>query len=171
MDANDSPNGSSEKMVGFHIPDNNDLLAAIGEVALRHEHLNYILRMTIRTLASVGIDEALDATAYAGSAELRSRINKLARQRLGEGQALIKVQALLERCKRLTERRNDLVHSVWGKELDGETARKDSANEWQPLPTGDELRDLASHISQLTDQLNKARLDGFLLEALNLKSK
>lgn len=120
-------------MMIFHIPSDKDLLAAIGEVALRHEHLNHILRMTIKTLARLDIDEALDATAYDSSSQLRERIKKLARQRLGEGEPLIKLQALLERCKRATEKRNDLVHSVWGKELDGEPARKGSGHEWRPL--------------------------------------
>ena len=50
-------------MITFHVPDNTELLAAFGEVALRHEHLNHILRMTIKTLARLSIDEALDEEA------------------------------------------------------------------------------------------------------------
>ena len=160
-----------ENMMIFHVPSDKDLLAAIGKVALRHEHLNHILRMTIKTLARLDIDEALDATAYDSSSQLRERIKKLARQRLGEGEPLLKVQALLERCKRATEKRNDLVHSVWGKELDGEPARKGSSQEWGPLPTATELHELAENLSQLTSQLNEARLEGFLHEALTQKVK
>lgn len=137
----------------FHVPSDKDLLAAIGEVALRHEHLNHILRMTIKTLARLDVTEALDATAYDNSSQLRERIKKLARQRLGEGEPLLKLQALLERCKRATEKRNDLIHSVWGKELDGEPARKGSGDEWRPLPTATELHDLAESFSHLTSQL------------------
>lgn len=159
------------KMMTFHVPADKDLLAAIGEVALRHEHLNHILRMTIKTLARLDVKEALDATAYDSSSQLRERIKKLARQRLGEGEPLLKLQALLERCKRGTEKRNDLIHSVWGKELDGEPARKGSGDEWGPLPTVSELHDLAERLSQLTSQLNEARLEGFLHEALTQKVK
>jgi len=82
-------------MITFHVPTDKDLLAAFGEVALRHEHLNHILRMTIKTLARLEVGEALDATAYDGSRQLRERIRKLARQSLGEGQPLLKLQALL----------------------------------------------------------------------------
>ncbi len=159
------------KMMLFHVPSDKELLAAIGEVALRHEHLNHILRMTIRTLARLDIDEALDATAYDSSSQLRERIKKLARQRLGEGEPLLKLQALLERCKRATVKRNDLVHSVWGKELDGEPARKGSGHEWRSLPTTTDLHELAENISLLTSQLNEARLKGFLHEALTKKVK
>jgi len=155
----------------FHVPSDTALLAAIGEVALRNEHLNYILRMTIKTLARLDIDEALDATAYDSSSQLRERTKKLARQRLGDGEPLLKLQALLERCKRATEKRNDLIHCVWGKELDGEPARKGTGNAWRPLPTAAELHAIAEEIMRLTGDLNEARLEGFvhLAQASKLK--
>jgi len=155
----------------FHIPSDKDLLAAVGEVALRHEHLNHILRMTIKTLARLEVDEAMDATAYEGSAYLRDCVRRLARQRLGEGEPLLRLKALLERCRRATEKRNDLVHSVWGRELDGEPARKGSANAWGPLPTSPELHSLAEELMRLTAELNEARQVGFLQEALIAKGK
>ncbi len=157
------------KLMMFHVPQDKDLLAAIGEVALRHEHLNHIFRMTVKTLARLEIEEALDATAYDSTSQLRDRIKKLARQRLGEGAPLLKLQALLERCKRATEKRNDLIHSVWGQELDGLPARKGSSQEWRPLPTTTEMVNLAAEIMQLTGELNEARLSGFLHEALQQK--
>ncbi len=153
----------------FHVPQDKDLLAAIGKVALRHEHLNHIFRMTLKTLARLEIEEALDATAYDSTSQIRDRIKKLARQRLGEGAPLLKLQALLERCKRATEKRTDLIHGVWGQELDGLPARKGSGQEWRPPPTTTETEDLAAEIMQLTDELNEARLSGFLHEALQQK--
>ena len=152
--------------MNFYVPTDKELLAAFGELTLRHEHLNHILRMTIKTLAQLEITEALDATAYESSSELRRRINKLARQRLGEGKPLLQLQALLERCKRATDMRNEYVHSVWAQELDGEPARQSSDNNWQPLPTTPELKGLGTEILDLTRALNHARLEGFLVEAL-----
>ena len=157
------------QLMMFHVPPDKDLLSVIGEVALRHEHLNHILRMTIKTLARLEINEALDATAYDSTSQLRERIKKLARQRLGEGAPLLKLQALLERCKRASERRNDLIHSVWGQELDGAPARKGLGQEWQSLPSITDLVNLAADIMQLTAELNEARLAGFLHEALEQK--
>jgi len=155
-----------DKMITLHVPEDNALLAAFGEVALRHEHLNYILRMTIKTLARLSVDEALDATVYDGSRQLRDRIRKLARQCLGEGESLLKLQALLERCRRATDKRNELMHGVWGKELDGEPLRRASDHSWHPLPSIDELRALANEIKALAEALNAARLEGFISEAL-----
>ena len=156
-------------MIYFDIPADTELLAAFGEVTLRHEHLNHVLRMTIKTLSRLSVNEALDATERDGSAQLRERIRKLARQRLGEGEPLLRLQAVIERCGRATDRRNDLVHSVWAKELDGESVRRNSAHGWQAIPTVDELSTLAGEIGSLTAELNRARLEGFLHEALSAR--
>ena len=159
--------GPVTKIISFHVPDDQALLAAFGQVTLRHEHLNHVLRMTIKSLAKLTPQEALDATAYDGSHTLRERIRKLARQELGEGQPLLKLQALLERCKRVTEQRNDLVHGIWAKELDGDPVRRTSDHSWLPLPTQAELLALAENIRVVAETLNSERLEGFLAEALS----
>ncbi len=154
------------KLMTFHVPEDKELLAAYGELSLRHEHLTHVLRMTIKTLAGLEILEALDATVYDGATKLRDRIKTLARQRLGEGAALLKLQAILEQCKRATEKRNDLIHSVWGKEVDGEAFRRGNDHSWGPIPTTEELMILGEEIRILTESLNDARQMGFLAEAL-----
>jgi hypothetical protein len=153
----------------FHVPGDQELLAAFGEVALRHEHLNHILRMTIKTLSQVSVQEALDATVYTGSRELRERIKKLARQRLGEGTALLKVQAMMQQCERVTQKRNELIHSVCAMEVDGEAHLRRADQTTRLLPTIQELAELSTEIESLTKSLNLARLEGFLLEALAKK--
>jgi hypothetical protein len=139
-------------------------------MALRHEHLSHILRMTIKTLANLRPQEALDATAYDGARQLRDRVRTLARQRLGEGEALLKLQAILERCKRATDKRNELMHSVWAQELDGEPMRRGNDQKMYPLPTVPELEELSRDIDDLTKALNTARLEGFLAEALTTRA-
>jgi hypothetical protein len=153
-------------MMMFHVPEDPALLAAFGEVTLRHEHLSHILRMTIKTLAGLSVDEALDATAFDGASVLRERLRKHARQRLGEGPALLKAQALVERCRRATDKRNAYVHSVWAQELDGQAKRRDGSNGWLPIPTVQELQALSQELLVLTQELNHARLEGFIHEAL-----
>lgn len=154
------------KMMQFHVPEDKELLAAYGKLSLLHEHLTHILRMTVKTLANLEVAEALDATAYDGAAKLRDRVKAIARQRLGEGEALLKLQAIMERCKRVSDKRNEFIHGVWGKELDGEPFRRTNNHSWQPIPTVDELTLLGEDILTLTAQLNDARLFGFLAEAL-----
>lgn len=159
----------THRMIMFHVPDEQELLAAFGEVTIRHEHLNHILRMTIKSIANLNPSEAMDATKFDGSYSLRKRINKLARKRLGEGEPLLKLQALLTRAGRLTQQRNDLTHGLWANELDGTPGIMDSPGELGPLPSINDLKTLAQDIEALTKELNVARLEGFLKDALEIK--
>ena len=156
----------SVRIITFHVPSDERLLAAFGEVALRHEHMNHILKMTIKSLTGVTLGEALAATMFESSGQLRERVRKIARKRLGEGAALVKLQALLANCRRLTERRNELVHGLWAQELDGEAHVRDGYGGTKPLPTVEELRTLARELEQLAGHLNFERLEGFLRQAL-----
>jgi hypothetical protein len=83
---------------------------------------------------------------------------------------LLKIQALMERCKRATEKRNALVHNIWAAELDGAPKIK-AGNEWKPLPTMEQLSQLELELLSLTTELNIARLDGFIAEAMKKVSK
>ena len=159
---------NDQRMMTFHIP-TEPILACLGTIALRHGHLDYILRMTIKSLAGVSIRQALDATAFEGSRTLRQRIQKLASRRLGEGKALLQLQALLERCRRASEERNELTHNIWAKELDGDPKIRDGNHDWNPLPTIDDLTALANELEAITVELNDARLNGFLAEVLTAK--
>jgi hypothetical protein len=157
----------TSKFITFHIPDDRAVLAAVGEVAILHEHMNYVLRLTIKSLAQISVEEALAATNYHGSAQLRERVLKLGRKRLGEGSPLLKLQAVIANCKRLTEKRNDLVHGVWAAGMDGEEAHiRDSFGDERPVPTADELRKLGDEIATLVGRFNHDRLKGWLNAAL-----
>ena len=110
--------------------------------------------------------EALDATAFESASALRERIRKLAKQRLGEGATLLKLQALVERCRHLTDQRNEFVHSVWAKQLDGEPLRSDPREGWVPIPSKEQLDQLSEKVMRLTHEINYERLEGFLYQAL-----
>ena len=155
------------KMISFHVPQDSELLAAVGEVAIRHEQLSHILKMTIKSLTGVTPEEAFKATTHEGSAQLRDRVRKNARKRLGEGAPLVKLQAILSDCKRLTDKRNELVHGLWAQELDGDAHIRDSDGNARPIPTTAELRELARKLAELTGFLNTERLEGFLFQALS----
>jgi hypothetical protein len=144
------------------------ILQALGKISLLHSRLDHILKMTLKTLAEVRVAQALDSTAFESSSSLRGRIKTLARKRLGEGKALIRLQALLERSRRATEKRNELVHSVWAREEDGaETSAAAilACREWKPMPTVADLETLATELNTLIVELNQARV-GFIQEEM-----
>lgn len=156
-------------MRGFYVPSDQSLLAALGEVTIRHEHLSYALKMTIKSLAGLTIEEARDATQYESARQLRDCIRKLAKRKLRVSDAQLKLSALLTRAERLTERRNHLTHGLWAQDLDGDSGVLDASRELSPTPTSQELKSLASEMSALTTEINEARIEGFLKFALDSK--
>jgi hypothetical protein len=156
-------------MVGHALPTDRNILSAVGEIALRHGQLDNALRMTIKDLTGVSKTEALDATARDGARELRERIRKLARQRLGEGPALVRLQSLLMRADRATQKRNELMHAVWGTELDGGPMIRGDDHSFRKAPSVRQLRKWNDEIVTILDDLIRARFDGFLFEALKPK--
>ena len=80
--------------------------------------------------------------------------------------ALQTAQALVERCRHLTDQRNEFVHSVWAKQLDGEPLRSDPREGWVPIPSKEQLDQLSEKVMRLTHEINYERLEGFLYQAL-----
>ena len=58
------------------------------------------------------------------------------------------------------------MHGLWAQELDGDAHVRDAYGSERPLPSVQELKDLAKEIEELTSQLNYERLHGFLMLAL-----
>ena len=157
---------TKQPFIHHGLPTDQSVLAALGKIALCHGQLDNQLRMLIMDLASVTKTEALDATHRDGSGQLRDRVRRLAKQRLGEGKALVRLQALLERAGRLTSKRNELVHSVWGTVLDGGPVIRSDDHEFRNAPTAEELETIVEQIDVVLDEFITARLEGFLFEAL-----
>jgi hypothetical protein len=153
----------------FALPEDKELLAAIARVTMAHSILDHVLRLTLKTVAGVRLDEAMDATAYQGSSVLRDRVGKLAKARLRDGPVFVRLQAVLERCRRATDKRNDLTHTVTFHELDDETLKRTDGRVIKPLPSVAELEILAGELTGLARELNEARMEGFLAEALARK--
>ena len=143
-------------MMTFHIPEDPAYLQTVGAITIAHGHLDYVLRMTIKSLTGLSVEEARDATNRQGTWKLRNRVNKLAEKRLGEGDARLKLQALLTRCERATEQRDELIHNLCAKELDGPVILQIKGKEWGPLPSVTELDELFGEIYNLTIEINQA---------------
>lgn len=150
-------------------PDDDHLLA-IGKIAVRHGQLDNALRMIVGQLAGVSKEQALDATARQGSRDLRERIRKLAKKRLGEGPALVCLDALIERASRMSDKRNELLHSVWGRDFEGQDYVRGGDHAFRPAPPLAELADFLEQLTKLLTEVIDARFFGFLYEALTSTS-
>lgn len=158
------------RFIYFHLPDP-DYLAAVGGVSICHGHLDHMLRMTIKSLSDLPLDEALLATERDSSSELRDTVKRLGRIQLGKGAVpFLKLCAILEKCRQVTERRNDIVHAIVGTELDGVHVVKTRSNDWEDLPPLERVNSLAVDIQRIAQELNQERRHGFLQEALAARS-
>jgi hypothetical protein len=155
------------RIVSFHVPEDPDLQAAIGRVSILHARLDYVLRLTIKSISGMPLGEAMDATQMDSSRELRRRVGKWGRRRFGESEALITLQAHLQRCQRVSQRRNDLLHSLYAKPIDGEPMVFNRDRQPKPLPSLQEVAEIEYELQALCDEMNGARFDaGYLATAL-----
>jgi hypothetical protein len=142
------------------------MLAALGEVALRHAHLDHMLKMTIKSLLGITIDAALVDTRQNPSWKLRKRIEDEARSRLGTGDDFDRLSELLERCRGLSEQRNRFLKDIWAVHLSephvGTQAQLGNDLLWRPTPSVEEVRELAASIESMVDEITDARLHGWL---------
>jgi hypothetical protein len=157
---------NATKMIVPDVPEDPAFLKAAARVSLTHAHLDYSLRMCIKTLTDVSIHEALEATEYAGPGILRKRIRKLAKARLGDGAPLVKLQAILKRCEDVTKERNDLIHNIVARDESGALLIRGSDHSWRDLPKSEKLDALAQRISGLANELHHVRLHGWLALAV-----
>jgi hypothetical protein len=155
-----------EPSLKLDIPDDVAMQAAVGRIALRHGQLDHVLRLTVKTIQSMDFKSAMRATKNQGSYQLRDRIRKLAMKKLGEGDAMVQLDVLLERAREVTEKRNRTVHNVWARKSDGELVIRDDSSTINTLPTLEQLESLADDTARIVSDLNSARLKGFLHEAL-----
>jgi len=123
--------------------------------------------MTYKTLSNLAVKEALDATAGMKNWQLRDETKKLFNQHTRDRVLRARLQAILGECRRLSERRNDLIHNAWAIAGDGSAVVKSPDHQWMPAPTSEDLNQLALEITELTERLNRERLHGFIQDVVS----
>lgn len=162
---------AKESMITLKIPGDRKLLAAVGKVALRSSLLDLVMRMTIKVITGVSVEDALRATARTPSRVLRERVRTLARQELGDGAAFLELEAILCLAENAAENRNKLIHSDWVLDENGNPVVQDPLQGRLPVPTVSELDGLADQIERIYGVLNHSRLNGSLRQAIDAKTK
>ena len=155
---------ASMGMVELSLPGDAELLEAAGRVALAHGQLELMLRMTIKTLSGLTVDEALNATEKTKNWELRKEILKLFNRKTTDPAIRLKLKAILGKCEQLSEERNRLLHNAWALSSDGSVVMKGNRHAWGPAVSAADLNNLATEIAAVVTTLNDARLRGFIRE-------
>jgi len=147
------------------IPTRPGLTEAIGRLAIAHTHLELILRYTIKTLAELSVKDALEATNGERISDLRKRIRKLFVEKKPPASEVAKLDVLLGAAHRLSEKRNNILHSAWSETQAGAAVVKGEDYHWSPAPSKDEVNEFTDEILELVRRINNARTSGFLYEA------
>lgn len=148
--------------VKLSLPGDRGLLEAAGRVALAHGQLELMLRMTVKTLSGLTVDEALNATEKTKNWELRKEIVGLFNSKTTDRALRLKMKAMLGKCEQLSEVRNRLLHNAWAISPDGSVIMKGDRHAWGPAATENDLNELAQEIATEVNNLNSARLSGFI---------
>ena len=153
---------ASMGMVDLNLPDDPALLEAAGRIALSHGQLELMLRMTIKTLTEMSVDETLNATGNSKNWELRKDIISLFNKKTKDPVLRYKLKAIIGKCKQLSKERNRLLHNAWAIAPDGSVVVKGDKHAWGPAAKLEDLQSLTSEISAEVAVLNSERLSGFI---------
>jgi hypothetical protein len=154
--------------VTFGFPDT-EVMAELGRLVIMQGHLEYVLKMTFKSLQDISIVEALQRTNKATGKALREKVEKLAREKLIEGEALEQLLNLIERAWKAAEIRNQFVHNVWARVNFDQLHLQNNNHSWRKAPTKNEIENLTTEISNIVCVLNESRLSGIIAEKLNAK--
>ncbi len=142
-----------------------ETLASLGRVAIRHSQMDDQLKMTIKTMLNLAPEEARIEYLRTSAEGLRKRVEALAKAMVDDG-TVQKLCEMTERCEILSDARNDVIHGLWGRELDGAHVVAAPDGSTNPAPTPIAMNDLARRIHEHRKRLTHDRLAGYLHEAL-----
>lgn len=149
-----------------------EYLVALGRLVVAHVHLDHMLKMTIKSMLGITVEEALQALSRKGSPDLRKRIQKHSLAVLDDEAVTNRLMELLGRCRTASERRNYIAKSVYVRHMDGprsgQIALHDPDNQtYSPPPSVEEVVGIADEIEALVREINHARLEGWLGQAIS----
>src|SRR5262249_52943721 len=152
------------------IPQHPELIAALGRLAVAHTHLELALRYTVKTLTGLSVQKGLDVTHRESMSKVRKRIRRLFVEKKATQQEIAKLDALLNESWRLSDIRNDYLHSAWSVSEAGLPIIKLENHSWGPAPTAKQVEDAAKNLASLGAEINYERSDGFIFSALKRSS-
>jgi hypothetical protein len=150
----------------FYVPDD-DILRELGLLQIRHSHLDHTLRLAIKRMLGISIDDPGYWNETRGmSAGLRERARELITDRYCDDQDMADtLNKVIDDAEMATTLRNRLLHSVWVKAGGGEPVLHDRNNTLKihvsfQLPTAEEVADVSKlvvRIQRVLDYLTKKR--------------
>src|SRR5437773_100137 len=113
----------------FYVPDD-DILRELGRLQIQHSHLDHTLRLAIKRMLGISIDDPGYWNETRGmAAELRARARDLIAKRYSHDEDMADtLNKVLDDAGVATTLRNRLLHSVWMKASGGDPVLHDRDN-------------------------------------------
>src|SRR3954462_6595723 len=100
-------------MISLSLPRDPAVLVAIGKLAIRHGQLDHGLKLTIRSIRAISVEQTLTETKRKPLHRLRDLIDGHARDAFGQKPVLNRLQELLERSRQAIDHRNSVLQNLW----------------------------------------------------------
>lgn len=144
----------------FYVPDD-DILCELGRLQVRHSHLDHTLRLGIKRLLGISIDDpGYWNETHGMSAKLRTRARGLIAERYSDDDNMAgTLNKVLDDAEEATTLRNRLLHSVWMKAPGGEPVLHDRDSTLKihvgfRLPTVGEVASVCGRVERIQRVLN-----------------
>jgi hypothetical protein len=138
----------------FYVPDD-DILRELGRLQIRHSHLDHTLRLAIKRMLGISIDDLGYWNETRGmAAGLRARARELITDRYGDDHDMADtLNKVLDDAEAATTLRNRLLHSVWMEAPGGEPVLHDRDNTLKihvgfQLPTVGEIASVCERVER-----------------------
>jgi len=145
----------------FYVPDD-DILRELGRLQIRHSHLDHTLRLAIKRMIDISIDDPGYWNETRGmTAALRARARELIAERCTNDDDMADtLNKVLDDAEEATTLRNRLLHSVWMKAPGGEPVLHDRDNTLKihvgfQLPTVAEVAGVSQRVERIQRVLNQ----------------
>lgn len=144
----------------FYVPDD-DILRELGRLQVRHSHLDHTLRLAIKRMLGISIDDPGYWTESSGmAATLRLRARTLIAERYRDDDDMAgTLNKVLDDAETATTLRNRLLHSVWMKAPDEVPVLHDRDSTLKihvgfRLPTVEEVASVSERVERIQRVLN-----------------
>lgn len=151
-------------VIKYYVPDS-EILREVGRLQIRHGHLDHMLRLVIKRMLGIAIDDPgyWDET-HGMSKVLRDKARRHIDEKYKDKEDTAgTLNKVLDDAESATLSRNRLLHSVWVRTSDGKPVLHDRDNTLKmhvgyPLPTTAEIAavtERVEHILRVLDHLTR----------------
>lgn len=113
----------------------------------------------------------IQQTDRAQARSLRKQITDVAKLKFGGGPTFRRISDLMENARRAAEDRNGIVHDAWGSSIETGSPLHYADGAMRASPTVAQVEAIAARLDQIAENLNHARLHGWIKEAIEAEAR